>query len=319
MSTLRHGILALVLGTLASVSCTTSTDQGGSSLGERVPLAARPFGAAVSSDGVAYVTQLDLGQLSRGNLPTQGFGNPVAVGSIPTEVVFNSAGTLAYVTNQLSHNVGVVDVASNTQIDVIPVTGDPFAVVVTPGDSIIYVTTNADSVYGIRLATKAVIVRLPMPATANGFLVRADTLLYISTRAGGTVIEFNLRTRTVGRTFAVGGMPQKMVLSEDGNELYIANQGGYVQFWNLVTGAQIGVNVILPGSAGYAIARRPNTGQLYVTTAYFGGGKIFIIDPMTRTITRTDSAGGSTRQVAFSADGTVGFVPNEGGWVDFLK
>ena len=30
-------------------------------------------------------------------------------------------------------------------------------------------------------------------------------------------------------------------------------------------------------------------------------------------------AGGSTRQVAFNAAGTVGFVPNEGGWVDFLK
>jgi len=94
---------------------------------------------------------------------------------------------------------------------------------------------------------------------------------------------------------------------------------GYVQFWNLVTGNQIGSNLILPGSAGYALARRPNTGQLYVTTAYFGGGWIFVINPTTRTITRADSAGGSTRQVAFTADGTVGFVPNEGGWVDFLK
>ena len=63
----------------------------------------------------------------------------------------------------------------------------------------------------------------------------------------------------------------------------------------------------------------PSTGQLYVTTAYFGGGKIFVINPTTRTITRTFVAGGSTRQVAFNAAGTVGFVPNKGGWVDFLK
>ena len=134
------------------------------------------------------------------------------------------------------------------------------------------------------------------------------------------MIEFNLRTRTVARTLAVGGVPQHMVVAPDGNTLYIANEAGYVQFWDLVTGNQIGSNLILPeGSAGENIARRPNTGQLYVTTAYIGGGRIFVINPTTRTITRSMFAGGSTRQVAFNASGSVGFVPNEGGWVDFLK
>lgn len=308
--------IAAEIGTVYTFSQVAVRDSG---LGERVPLAARPFGAAVTATGVAYVTQLDLGQMSRANLPAHTFVSTVAVGSIPTEVVFNSTGTVAYVTNQFSQNVGVVNVATNTQVDVIPVIGDPFAVVVAPGDSIIYVTTNADRVYGIRLATKDTIVSFPTFATADGFVVRGDTLLYVSTRAGGTVIEFNLKTRTVARTLAVGGVPQKMLVSPDGNELYIANEAGYVQFWNLVTGNQIGTNLILPGSAGYAIARRPNTGQLYVTTAYFGGGKIFVINPTSRTITRTFFAGGSTRQVAFNAAGTVGFVPNEGGWVDFLK
>lgn len=288
-------------------------------LGERVLLGSRAFAAAVSPSGVAYVSLPDLGQLTRTTLPSHTFGDVVAVGSQPTEVVFNSTGTFAYVTNQFSHNVGIVNVTTNTQVDTITVRGDPFAVVVPPGDSTIYVTTNADSVYGFRLATKERIAAFPTFATANGFVVRGDTLLYVSTRAGGAVIEFNLRTRTVARTLAVGGMPQKMLVSPDGNTLYIANEFGYVQFWNLVTGSQIGGNLILPGSAGYAMARRPNTGQLYVTSAYFGGGRIFIIDPTTRTLTRTIVAGGSTRQVAFNASGTVGFVPNEGGWVDFLK
>ena len=315
----RLRILALTLSALASASCGSSTGPGDMGLGERVLLTARPFAAAISPAGVAYVSQADLGQLSRADLPSHTFANPVAIGSQPTEVVFNSDGSVAYVTNQFSHNIGIVNVASNTQVDVIPVPGDPFAVVVTPGDSIIYVTTNADSVYGFRLATKERIAAFPTFATANGLVVRGDTWLYVSTRAGGAVIEFNLETRTVARTLAVGGMPQKMLVSEDGNQLYIANEAGYVQFWNLVTGTQVGANVILPGSAGYAIARRPNTRQLYVTTAYYGGGKIFVIDATTRTITRTDSAGGSTRQVVFSADGTIGFVPNEGGWVDFLK
>jgi len=287
-------------------------------LGERVLLDGRPFGAAVSPSGVAYITQLDLSQLSRLDLPSHSFSATVAVGSIPTEVVFNSTGTRAYVTNQYSHNVGIVNTATNTQIDTIMVRGDPFAVVVAPGDSTIYVTTNVDSVFGYRLATKERIAAFPTFATAAAFVVRGDTLLYVSTRAGGAVIEFNLRTRTVARTLAVGGVPQHMVVSPDGNELYIANEAGYVQFWNLVSGTQIGSNLILPGASGENIARRPNTGKLYVTTAYFGG-KVFIIDPTTRTITRAIFTGGSTRQVAFNAAGTVAFVPNEGGWVDFLK
>lgn len=292
---------------------------------KRVKLPDAAYAAAISPTGIAYVSQTFLGKLRRVDLPSRTVNAEVIVGSIPTEIAFNSGGGVAYVTNQWSHNVGIVDVATNTQGDVIPVTGDPFEVIVAPGDSILYVSTNVDSVYGIRLATKAVVAAFATPAIGNGFALRHDTLLYVSTHSGGTVIEFNLKTRAVARTFTVGGIPQKLIVSPDGNELYIANQAGYVQFWNLVTGAQIGGNLALPaGSAGYGIARRPGTGQLYVTSAYFGGGNIHIVNPVTRTLTRTIVAGGSTRRVVFNASGTIGFVPNEGsgyssGWIDFLK
>lgn len=289
-----------------------------SSLAGHVRLGGRPYGAAVSPGGVAYITQLDVAQLARADLPARSFASAVAVGNTPTEVAFNSTGTKAYVTNQFSDNVGVVDVTSNTETDVIPVKGDPFEVIVAPGDSILFVTTNVDSVYGIRLATKEVVVAFPVANTANGLALR-DTLLYVSTWQGGTVVEFNLRTRTVSRTFTVGGVPQKLALSPDGTQLYIANQAGYVQFWNLTTGVQIGANLMLPGGGGYGIARNPANGRLYVSTAYYGGGNIHIINPTARTLVKTIAAGGSTRHVVFTTSGSVGFVPNEAGWVDFLK
>ena len=286
-------------------------------LGNRVTLGGQPYGAVISSTGVAYVTLGSAAQLARTNLPSQAFAPAVAVGSVPTAVAFNSGGTIAYVANQLSQNVGVVDVATNTQTDVIPVNGDPFVVIVQPGDSIIYVSTNVNRVYGIRLATKALVDSFPTPAVGNGMLIK-DTLLYVSTHSGGTVIEFNLKTRTVARTFTVGGTPQKMAISTDGNILYIANEAGYVQFWNRITGLQIGSPTLLTGSAGYGIALRPTTGKLYVTTAYFGGGGIYVIDPTTHAIINSVIAGGSTREVVFAANG-IGFVPNESGWVDFIK
>jgi len=286
-------------------------------LGERVSLSGGPYGAAISSTGVAYVTMGQSTQLARTNLPSHAFAPAVNVGHVPTQVAFNSTGTRAYVTNQSDQNVSVVDVASNTQIDLISVPGNPFEVIVEPGDSLLYVSTNLNRVYGIRLATKALVDSFATPAIGNGMVIR-DSLLYVSTHTGGTVIEFNLKTRTLGRTFTVGGTPQKMALSNDGLTLYIANEAGYVQFWNRISGTQIGANINLPGSAGYGIALRPTTGKLYVTTAYFGGGGIFVIDPATRAITNHVIAGGSTRHVIFAPSG-VGFVPNEGGWVDFLK
>jgi len=286
-----------------------------SSLAYRTSLGGRPYGAAIWSAGVAYVTQLDLALASRVNLPSKSFDASVSVGNVPTEITFNTAGTRAYVTNQFDAAVGVVDVATNTEIDLIPVMGDPFEVIVAPGDSILYVSTNVDSVYGIRLATKATVVAFGVPNVANGFALR-DTLLYASTRLGGTVVEFNLRTRTVSRTLAVGGEPQKLALSSNGTQLYIASESGYVQFWDLTTGAQIGSNLVLPLGRGYGIALNPANGMLYASSL---SGGVYVIDPTSRTIVRQILVGGIARRVVFNTSGSVGLVPNESGWVDFLK
>jgi YVTN family beta-propeller protein len=286
-------------------------------LGNRVAIAGSPSAAAISVNGVAYVVAQG-SQLWRADLPSQTFApGGATLGSDPNEVAFNSTGTRAYVTNQSSSNVSVVDVSTNSTIDVIPVGNRPFEVIVEPGDSILW-TGKIDSLYGIRLATKEIIARFYIGHVGNGIAIVRDTLLYVSTHQTGTVVEVNLKTRTLHRTFSVGGVPQKLALSADENTLYIANEAGYVQFWNLVSGLQDGTNIALPGGAGYGIARRPTTGKLYVTTAYFGGGAIYILDPDTRVITNGVVTNGSTREVVFDSSG-LGFVPNENGWVDFIK
>ena len=151
-----------------------------------------------------------------------------------------------------------------------------------------------------------------------GVAIARDTLLYVSTHWTGTIVEINLRTRTHERTFEVGGIPQKLVVSPDGTELYIANESGYIQFWDLDTGLQIGSYLTLPAAA-YGLARRPTNGLLYATSAYFGCGYMYVIDPVARTVVYSAVVGGSTRHVVFSADGSIGLVPNEADWVDFIK
>jgi YVTN family beta-propeller protein len=304
-----------IIATSGTVSGTALVTVLDSMVVARTRLPGRPQGAAIFGN-IAYVTQLDLARISRANLPSHAFTTSVTVGSIPTGIVFNSTGSRAYVTNQYGASVSIVNPATNTVVDSIVVGNRPFEVLVAPGDSLLYVA-KIDSVYGIRLSTKAIIARFAIPDAGNGMAIARDTLLYVSTHNGGTVVEFNLRTRTLGRTLAVGGVPQKLVVSPNGNELYIANEAGYVQFWDLDTGLQIGSNLALP-SAGYGMARRPSNGLLYVTSAYYGGGYIHVIDPVSRTLVHSAVLGGATRHVVFSADGS-GLVANENGWVDFLK
>jgi YVTN family beta-propeller protein len=285
-------------------------------LGNRETIAGDGYGAAISVNSVAFVTLPNANTLIRADLPSHTFTSVSSNGLTPTEVAFNSTGTRLYVTNQDSGTITVIDVATNAVIDTIPVGNRPYEVIVEPGDSILW-TGKIDSLYGIRLATKEIIARFQIGDVGNGVAIARDTLLYVSTHSTGTVVEINLRTRARGRTFTVGGTPQKLAVSANGNELYIANEAGYVQFWNLNTGAQSGASIAIPAGA-YGIALRPTTGMLYVTTFYAGGGQIHVIDPVLHAAINGVVAGGDTRHVVFAANG-VGFVPNGGGWVDFIK
>jgi YVTN family beta-propeller protein len=285
-----------------------------SSLAARVPLTSRAYAVAISSAGVAYVGQPDLGNLIRADLPNMAFTASVAVGNIPTEVAFNSTGTKAYVTNQFSQNVGVIDVASNTQTATVPVAGNPFAVIVAPGDSIVWVTTTADSLFGINASTLQITRRQQLPIISNGFAIR-DSLLYVSTRDAGIVTEINMKTTTVLRTFPVGGAPQGIVVSPDGTQLYIANENATLQFWSLINNSSLGTTPL--AGRGFGLARRPTDGNLYVTT--LEAGLIEVIDPATQAVVRSIQVGGIPRRIAFTPNGRTGVVPNEASWVDFLR
>jgi YVTN family beta-propeller protein len=111
----------------------------------QVLLGGRPYSVAMAPGGLAYVSQLDSATLAAVAPPAYSFTARVGVGSVPTEVAFNSSGTQAFVTNQVSQTVGLIDVASNVEIASVHVTGNPFAVIVAPGDSEVYVSTTADT------------------------------------------------------------------------------------------------------------------------------------------------------------------------------
>ena len=296
-----------------TVTGTTFVGVFDTSITARVVLPDRAYSVAVSPTNIAYVTQSDISQLDRLNLPQLKVVDSVAVGQQPTEIAFNSSGSKLYVTNQFSSNVGVVDVATNSVTAGVSVSGHPFAVVVAPGDTIVYVTTTADSLFGIRAATGVIAVRLSLPIISNGFAIH-DTLLYVSTRDVGTVTVMNLKSNTFVDTIPIGGAPQGIVVSPDGKELYVANENATLQFWN-IPGDSLDGSVALAGR-GFGLARHPTSGRLYVTT--LEGGQVHIVEPSTRAIVKSYPVGGVVRRIAFTSSGNLAIVANESGWVDLI-
>ena len=291
-----------------------------STLSASLELSARPFGVAVSAQNIVYVTRLDAAALARIDLPTAGFSGSVAAGSIPTDVAFTHDGKTAYVADQFSDNVGVVDVRRDMQVDVIPVIGDPFDVIVAPDDQTIFVSTNVDTVYRINPVAKTVVAKFGLPTVFGVVLTgltfnRDGTLLYASTRAAGTVIEYSVTENVVLRTIPVGGQPQGVAVSPDGTELYVADEtGSQLLVWDLTANA-LTASVPLGGSP-FDLKLTPDDAQIYVGIRT--SGQVQVFDRVTRALARTIPTQGMPRRIAFAASG-MAVVANEAGWVDLVK
>lgn len=274
-----------------------------------------PLAVAIKGD-VAYVTRVSMGVVQVLSLTSLSFVDSIGVGSLPCGIVLNSSGTTAYVANQGSDNVSIIDVATKTQTGTIPVTGDPLPIALSPDDSVLFVTTNANRLYKIILATNSVVDSLPLPATSHYLVTHPnDTLLYVATRDAGSVLEVNWRTMTVARTFALGGRTQGMVLAPDRSELYVVNETtNRLHIVTLSSGSA--TNIPLDAGA-HSIGLSADGTKLYVGLLF--AGKISVFDRAARTLLHTIETGGTVRWMATDVPRGRMIVANEGGWVDVVR
>jgi len=282
----------------------------------RLALTGRPFDAAISPSGVIYVTRLDEGSVSRLNLAERAFTAAVAVGSVPSRVTFNATGTTAYVSNQFSEDVGIINVATNTQTDVIPTTGDPLPVALSIDGAALFVTTNSDRLYRFSLASRSPTDSLALPAPSHHLVVHpGGNLLYVATREGGSVLEVDARTLAVKRTFTLGGRTNGMALAPDRETLYIAND--YLSLVHVITLSTGAVGSIALSGGPFAVGLGPDGTRLYASLTF--DGKVQVVDRASRRVLQTITTGGAPRlMVADAARGLV-VVANEAGWVDLLR
>jgi YVTN family beta-propeller protein len=282
------------------------------------PLDGEPYGVDVSINGTIYATQLAFNQVATSTLASQTINGEIAVGSTPTGVTFSPDGLTAYVTNQGSGTVGVIDVATNTQVATVatPDGSSPLVVIVSANGKQLFVGTGGTNVYVVNTHTLAVTDQIAVGGAANGFALSPNNkLMFVSSFTSGTVTEFVVKTHAIVQTFNPGGAPQGLTTNKHGTELYVVNEAGFVSLFDIATGTLITTLPLTAGGFGAAVT--PDDNHLYLTEP--DAGIVQIVNLKTRALKGTINVGGNPRRVAFSATGNMGVVTNLNGYLSFIQ
>jgi len=219
----------------------------------------------------------------------------VQVGGNPTAMVVSPDNTTVYVaTNLGDQSINVLDATNNyASKGTIVVNGFANHLAISPDGNTLYAAGSYFSsgfqgnVSIINTTTYQVVTTLPINGFANGLAITPDgkTLCVPYTNYSyelpGGVEMFDTSTN-VGTTIQTGGGPFEFVITEQGKQADLLNEGGYLQFINPVTGTlsdsiagggqiynPLGMTTDLSGSTLY-IANQGN----YVTVSNAKDGKV---------------------------------------------
>ena len=286
-------------------------------LASRLGIAGYPFDVAIAPDGAAWLTRVHAAVLERLQLQPLASTGVVRVGIAPTRVIIATSGERAWVTNQFTKDVAVVDLVCRRRTGSIAMEGDPLGAALSPDSRTLYVTTNLD-----RLAVCALtdnggrIVRstsLPQ-ACAELALHPAGNRVYVPTWKAGNILELDARSLAVMHRYDVGGQPMGVALSTDGVRLYCGNEHGWLDLVHLPTGKVVRHSFDTPVDE---VAVTPDQNVVYASLRT--AGRIAMVDAHTLATVGMLETGGLPRHIAFDRLGRVAIIANEAGWVDLVR
>jgi DNA-binding beta-propeller fold protein YncE len=289
-----------------------------------------PFGAAVDGDGRILISQTNSGRVASGFYPVTGFAS-LDLDGTPTSIALLGRGTaLVTPTGADNDDASVIELSSDRVLVQVPLDVPSFSAVTTPDSQTAYLGTNDGRVLEFDVASSRVTGSIDLTlanSRANHLALNpAGTLLYASSFTTGTISEIDLASKSVVRTFVVGGEPQGIAVSLDGAELYVADESGTgdIDIYDLAGATLAGS---LPSGATFSsggpfgLAMSPDGARVYVGVITDDGpGLIQLIDVGTHTIERTiTSCGGIPRRIAFGYSGGLAVIADESGCANFVE
>ncbi len=232
------------------------------------------------------------------------------------DLVFERSGANLLVSDYMFGTIQRVSVPTGNVLWTMPVGASTFRLQLSADDSRLYVS-GLSLLYVINPATRAVVkaaVLGPNGTVVQGIaLNRDESAVYVASTTGD-VSRLDPGTLTASAVYKVGGNPQDVIVTNAGDEVFVANENGWVDILDGTTLAPI-KRIVVPYAFGLAIS--PDQEQVYVTSS--ATGTVTVIDRATRAVLRSISVGSYPRRIAFSTSGGTAYVSNEGGWITVIR
>ena len=237
------------------------------------------------------------------------------------------AAPFAYISNQSSNNVSVIDTATNTVIANVPVGTFPSGVAVNPAGTRAFVVALS-SVSVINTATNTVIASVAVGSAAQGVAVNpAGTRAYVTNSVSNNVSVIDTATNTVVATVSVGIDPRGVAVNPAGTRAYVVNRGSTTVSVidtasnTVVATVAMGLqNPLVSGSFGVAVNPAGTRAYVVHNGSQFGGQSFSVIDTATNAEVATVAlASGTPRGIAINPAGTRAYVTNGGNASNFVE
>jgi YVTN family beta-propeller protein len=232
------------------------------------------------------------------------------------------AAPFAYISNQGSNNVSVIDVASNTVVATVPVGSGPGGVAVNPGGTRAYVVNvGARNISVIDTGSNSVIATIGGGGTGPNAVALhpAGTFAYVTGYTADVLSVIDTASNTLVANVGVGSLPTSVAVNSAGTRVYVTNFGSnnvsVIDTASNTVVATVAIATIRP----YAVAVNPAGTRVYVT--HESSTTVSVIDASTNTAVGTIAVGTGvgtvalgtgTYGVAFNPAGTRAYVANNG-------
>jgi len=241
---------------------------------------------------------------------------PVGVGAYPIRITMTLDGLKAFVSDNLTASISVIDTVALTNIATIPVQRRPGTSAITPNGTQLWVVhqvgleghTSVSPVEVIDTATNLIIHTVLIPGKgAKDILFTLDGRFAYT--ANNTLGEVDVIDTTTYQVTSIPTAPgsRRLCISPAGDRVYVSNNGDN-SVSVIDTATQQVIATIPVGRRPLGSAITPNGEEVYVTNAQ--DGTVSVIDTTALTVIATIPTGIRCQRVVITRDGTKAFVQN---------
>lgn len=281
-----------------------------------------PFDVALAATGEALVTRPRSAAVEVLAFNPLRAVATIRVGPGPTRVIPTTpngtaqSGHVAYVTTQFGEAVDVIDLHRRQQVGSIPVPGHALGAVMAPDGRTLYVTTNQDRLIAISTTQHALLGSSMIPWGCPQLSIHpSGRWLFASCWRAGVIVELDTSTLGITRRFEVGGVVQDVVVSADGQNLYAANEAGWLDAIHLPSGRRTAT--VDFGTPALGLGLSADQSHLFV--GLLSAGRVLVLQRQGLMERAAIATGGRCRLIAPHPSGESVLVANEAGWVDLLR